>query len=198
MRTFLTDTHPHLGRSGPVCPFMPTAWSLGTVRVRTYDASRGSGGLETTIRRVRGAFLREASALGAEASYLAVAVVPYGAPCEEMARQVADVQYALKPEFVDVGMMLGEFFPHHPMPGIHAPRFRPLDSPLPFVAIRHMVATDLLFLANPMDSPERRIRYLRRYRDLFGENLPKSWRRRLAAAQKAAQRQLAGPGASTA
>lgn len=60
---------------------------------------------------------------------------------------VEDSQRRLKTEFVERGLMIGEFHPGPPpAPGLHNPSFRPLHSPVPLLAIRRMVGTDLPFL----------------------------------------------------
>jgi len=41
-----------------------------------------------------------------------------------------------KPNFVERGLMLGEFWSGNDSPGVHNPEFRPLDSPVPLLVIR--------------------------------------------------------------
>jgi hypothetical protein len=69
----------------------------------------------------------------------------------------------LKPLFVNDGLMLGEFHELNESPGLHNPDFRPLRSPIPLLAIRRMVYSDIVFLNRPSDPPERRIRFLEAY-----------------------------------
>ena len=56
------------------------------------------------------------------------------------------VQARLKPQFVADGLMLGQFHALNNEPGLHNQEFRPLRSPIPLLAIRFMVDSDLPFL----------------------------------------------------
>ena len=59
--------------------------------------------------------------------------------------------------------MIGQFYPGCAENGLWNPDFRPLDSPLPMLAIRHMVESDLPFLTRETDPPEERSSFLRSY-----------------------------------
>ncbi|EEA04230.1 conserved hypothetical protein [Burkholderia sp. H160] len=56
------------------------------------------------------------------------------------------VQKQLKPMFVERHLMIGQFFPDCAEPGLHNRAFRPLQTPVPLLAIRHMVLSDIAFL----------------------------------------------------
>ena len=55
------------------------------------------------------------------------------------------VQGALKLQFVQRGLMIGQFYHGCPQPGLYNPAFRPLVAPYPTFAIRYMVQDDKLF-----------------------------------------------------
>jgi hypothetical protein len=56
--------------------------------------------------------------------------------------------------------MVGQFHPACPQPGLWSEDFRPLQAPIPLLAIRHMVSSDLPFLM----SDERHIlEYMKRF-----------------------------------
>jgi hypothetical protein len=101
-------------------------------------------------------------------------------------RQIENVQSALKPEFVKRGMMIGEFWPDHAMPGLHNHSFRPLASPVPMLAMRHMVITDLLFLSGPHVPPVAQVSLLADYERKLGPVLTGWWRSHYHAAMAAA------------
>jgi hypothetical protein len=77
----------------------------------------------------------------------------------------------LKPSFVQQGLMLGEFHRSNESPGLHNPNFRPLRSPIPMLAIRHMVSSDFVFLNRSEYSTATRLRYLEAY--LAAPGIPK-------------------------
>jgi hypothetical protein len=88
---------------------------------------------------------------------------------------IDETQRLLKPAFVRNGLMIGQFHPGPPdAPGLWNEAFRPLHSPVPLLAIRHMVASDLPFL---IDDPAFRAAYL----DRFADAVPRQYRDRLAA-----------------
>ena len=71
-------------------------------------------------------------------------------------------------------LMLGQFHPLPPAePGLWNADFRPLRSPVPLLAIRHMVPTDLPFLTSDR-------RFVESYREVFGDSLPPRQRVELA------------------
>ena len=80
------------------------------------------------------------------------------------------LQASLKTEFVRQGLMIGQFHPRCEAPGLWSPDFRPLRSPIPLLAMREMVASDLPFLVGDPD-------HLLAYFDRFGPDLPTQTRR---------------------
>ena len=56
------------------------------------------------------------------------------------------VQAHGKSKFIKKGLMLGQFYPGCLEPGLWNDDFRPLDAPLPMLAVRQMVSTDYPFL----------------------------------------------------
>ncbi|MFX8301094.1 DUF6875 domain-containing protein, partial [Acinetobacter baumannii] len=56
------------------------------------------------------------------------------------------LQREAKLRFVQQGRMIGQFYPGCAEPGLHSPSFRPLDAPVPFIAIRHMAIQDAPFM----------------------------------------------------
>jgi hypothetical protein len=81
----------------------------------------------------------------------------------ENARELVDLaQLRLKPEFVKLGLMLGEFHLFNNTPGLHNPQFYPLRTPHPSLAIRFMAPSDVVFLTG---SAEQLKVYLREYKN---------------------------------
>ena len=65
---------------------------------------------------------------------------------EEAPGYVDEVQRALKDSFVEEGLMLGEFHALNRTPSVYSETVFPNQSPVPMLAIRHMVITDWRFL----------------------------------------------------
>lgn len=163
--TYLCRPLPDLGRNGPVCPYAQGSLSRG----RFYLAVPGPDprtveDVVALVEPYRAWFTRLAPPGGPDAVFTTILILLPG-----LAGRVALVdaaQEALKGRFVEEGLMIGEFHDGPPdKPGLWNPSLRPLSGPVPLLAIRHMVATDLPFLH--LD-PAHRDAYLAR----FGGRIP--------------------------
>ena len=65
--------------------------------------------------------------------------------------------------------MLGEFHNRNNSPGLRNKNFYPLRTPLPCLAIRHMVPTDIAFLDVDSYELNLRIAFLQSFLKVFGE-----------------------------
>lgn len=185
---FLARPHTDLGREGDVCPFMARSLAEGHAKFVSFDAREGKEALRALVRQLRDDLEARSEAVGSRHTYLTAVIVPHGLADDELVPLLYDIHAELKGDFVERGLMLGEFWPGHEARGLHSDRFRPLDSPLPLLALRHMVLTDLAFLSAPHVSAEAQLTYLKHFRRLFGETLTGSWRARLENAEAAARR----------
>lgn len=174
VREFLARPHPALGRSGPVCPFTPMALNLDTIWLaEVADACVDRQDIAALIGRYRDLFL-ELEPRSGNASINKCILVVFPNLGEAGANVVDEVQAELKARFVDVGLMLGEFHASNDSPGLRNPEFRPLRSPIPMLAIRHMVESDLPFLRRSIDAPEVRLSYLRSYLRRLGTSISRN------------------------
>jgi len=176
-QNYLALPHPDLGRSGPICPFMPRSLELNHIYfavVRSKGASPEE--LEARIKGYREIFLQIEPKEGLEATRKAIIVILPDVPDDKAAVVIDDTHRQLKAQFVESGLMIGKFHSRSDEPGLHNPRFRPLRSPIPMLAIRYMVETDLPFLNRPTDATSRRVDYLTAYYHRFDENSSTKWR----------------------
>ena len=163
VREFLARPHPELGRTGPVCPFTPAALSLDTIWLAEVpEDDPDPDRIRAIINDYRERFLEIEPRTGNAAINKAFMVV-FPNLGEHGAQMIDAVQAELKPRFVAVGLMLGEFHAANESPGLRNPDFRPLRSPLPMLAIRNMVESDLPFLRRTIDSAELRASFVRSY-----------------------------------
>ncbi|MBW4469550.1 MAG: hypothetical protein KME45_04000 [Stenomitos rutilans HA7619-LM2] len=164
VKNFLGRPHPDLGRSGPVCPFVPRALQLDTIRLAVIRTqAMGQSQIEEIVRRYRDQFLELEPQSGEMAFYKAIMLVFPDVSPEQAPELIDAVQQKLKPFFVEQGLMIGEFHQQNETPGLHNPHFRPLRSPIPMLAIRFMAESDLPFLERMSDQPQLRVRYLQAY-----------------------------------
>lgn len=164
VKDFLGKPHPSLGRPGVVCPFIPRALQLNTVKtlvLRTEGLSEGQ--IEDLVKTYRNHFLAMDPQQGELAIYKAIMLIFPDISTPEETALIDRVQQRLKPFFVGEGLMIGEFHQYNESPGLHNPDFRPLRSPIPILAIRFMTESDLPFLSRLSDQPQVRIQYLNAY-----------------------------------
>jgi len=174
MREFLARPHRELGRPGPVCPFVPAAITQDTVWLAGVSLGRGDRQAIVEIVGIfRDLFLQLEPKSGELAMMKAMVIVFPNVPSDD-AGVIDDVQSELKGRFVDAGLMIGEFHERNESPGLRNPNFRPLRSPIPSLAIRHMVETDLPFLHRPLYPPPVRSEFIRSYIRRLGATIARS------------------------
>jgi hypothetical protein len=169
VENFLAKPHPDLGRAGPVCPFLPRALKLNTIRLAAIRAKNlDQQHIEEIVKSYRNFFLEMKPEEGEVALYKAIILIFPDVNIEDAFKLIDGVQKKLKPFFVEGGLMLGEFHKRNESPGLHNPNFRPLRSPIPMLGIRFMMESDLPFLQLMSDEPYLRIRYLEAYLQRMG------------------------------
>jgi hypothetical protein len=174
IRGFLACPHPDAGRHGSVCPFVPIALELNTIWMAAMpEITPSFESISAIITEYRNVFLETEPTSGPEAINKAFLVVfpSLAVNGTDGAAIIDKVQLNLKKYFVDTGLMLGEFHPANESPGLRNPAFRPLRSPIPMLAIRHMVESDLSFLIRKFYSPQLRSSFLRSYLFRLGGTL---------------------------
>lgn len=151
VKNFLGRPHPHLGRPGAVCPFVPHSLRSNSIRlavIRTKDLYPEQ--IENLVKRYRDIFL-EMDVKGQESKISKAFLLIFpDIDIEDAPKTIDSIQQKLKPLFVESGLMIGEFHKRNQSPGLHNPDFRPLRSPVPLLAIRFMVEADLPFLQSPI------------------------------------------------
>jgi len=166
VHSFLARPHPHLGRHGSVCPFVPVALGLNTIwMAEVAETTPSLERVSAIITEYRDVFLQTEPTRGPDALNKAFLVIfpALTADGADGAAIIDKIQASLKRYFVQMGLMLGEFHSKNESPGLRNPNFRPLRSPIPMLAIRHMVESDLPFLIRETYSPEQRSSFLRSY-----------------------------------
>ncbi|HEY6349040.1 MAG TPA: hypothetical protein VI636_06485 [Candidatus Angelobacter sp.] len=166
IRGFLARSHPELGRHGSVCPFVPVALELNTIwMTEVAETTASFESISAIITEYRNVFLETEPTRGSEAMNKAFLLVfpSLTANGADGPAIIDKVQVSLKKYFVEMGLMLGEFHAANESPGLRNPDFRPLRSPIPMLAIRHMVESDLPFLTRNFYAPHLRSVFLRSY-----------------------------------
>lgn len=173
VENFLAKPHPVLGRPGAVCPFVPRALKENTIRLKVIETDPPDRKtIKNTVAQMRDVFLNLEPKTGELSVYKAFLLVFPDVTHTQAPSFIDEIQKELKPDFVAEGLMLGEFHQFNRTPGLHNLEFFPLRSPLPMLAIRQMVESDIVFLCREIDEPQKRINFLEKYLTRFHEILP--------------------------
>lgn len=162
---YLCKPHPELGRPGPVCPFVPGALEKDTFFV-TICAEQDliPEVVHQLLLQERERFLDMEPRLGNDAQFKTTLILFPNIPCEEAKNLIDKTQARLREDFCKLGLMVGEFHDGPPdKGGLWNSNFRPLQCPVPLMAIRHMVPTDILFLKKDRSLVAE---YLKRFNDM--------------------------------
>lgn len=171
-RDFLTARHPDLGRPGAVCPFTAGALQRDLLTITAFRAkAKNKASLVDALTRLRRALIDCGRSDDPRDRIFRSIIVVFPFIAEgDAPRLIQEVQQELKPDFLRDGLMIGEFYPHCPAPGIHNAAFRALQSPVTSIAIRHMTPQDAPFM---LQHP--------RHRELYEEYFGDEGRQRIQA-----------------
>lgn len=176
-RDYLRAPHPELGRRGPVCPFVQGSQERDVFYLAVHHGTEVEEKELDDVLAVYRDWFRQLEPVAGPAAQFKTILIVLPDLAVERARDVVDAAQArLKAAYTEDGLMIGEFHDGPPAKGgLWNPDFRPLRSPVPLLAIRHMVPSDFPFL---VDDPTTLAAYLR----LFGDAAPDGVRRQVTAA----------------
>ena len=147
IKTFVARPHKDLGRPGPVCPFVPgaldrrTLW-LAAEQIAELDAPAVVDLMKGYVKH----FLDTEPSDGDHAKYKVIVVVFTDLPADRAQGVFADVFRDLAvPSYVEDGVLFGPYYEGNAATAIYNPSFRPFESPVPFLFVRHGVVDDWKF-----------------------------------------------------
>jgi hypothetical protein len=148
LREYVSAADRRVGRSGPVCPFIPRALAECAVDVRMrYDID---GSSEAELDEELRAEIRAFGSAGRPPRRSGVLLESRLIVMPRMGRpgwSCLDAVYAhLKNFAVESGLMVGQFHPRCDERAVRNPDFRVSVAPVAMLAIRHMAPHDILFL----------------------------------------------------
>jgi hypothetical protein len=152
---------PRLGRTGPVCPFVPAALNAEAIQFSfRYDIG-DDGHLREVLEEEMADFESESKPLPRSGVSLESRLVVLPALGPDGWHRLDLVYESLKNTAVAGGLMAGQFHPLCEEGAIHNSGFRVSRSPVALLAIRRMAPHDVLFLherADWFESYDRRFR----------------------------------------
>ena len=143
---FISKPHPGLGREGPICPFVwPSIKKNAFFMAFHYEVDGNKEGIIDLMRSYKDFFFMCFDSNTPERMYSSLLVV-FPNILKGDTLIVDDVAREVKTEFVQSGLMIGEFHPGSRIASARNPEFHPMIAPFAMLAIRNMTLHDILFL----------------------------------------------------
>lgn len=145
---FLAKCNPHVGRPGPVCPFVPVSLKHDLLRLIAVNttAETTEKDIAQLVLWIKSLFMKMEPTSGKLALHKAVILVFPNLVTTQQRNSIDVAQESLKEKFVEDGMMLGEFHRCNAASGLRNENWFPLRTPHPCLAMRFMVPGDIPFL----------------------------------------------------
>lgn len=157
---FLSAPHVNLGRDGDVCPFVGHALEKHTLRLTLTECQTAIEARDAISEMI--AIFEDMPISGSQSCpvtgndhiYKSILIGFPRVSRNEAPFTIDALQAELKTQFISKGMMIGQFHPACPEPGLRNPNFRPLQAPVPMLVIRYLTKYDLPFMTSKYDHLE--------------------------------------------
>jgi hypothetical protein len=177
---FGAKPHKDLGRAGTVCPFVPGSLERKVLWLAPeHVADKSETDVVELVSRYKRVLQQSRPTSGDDAQHKVILVVFPDLPADRAHRVFDNVlQQLAAPSYADDGILFGPFYPGNETTAIYNPTFRPFQSPVPFLSVRHGVIGDWKFF---VDNEQMLNRWARRYgesavRTLVAELRRTNWR----------------------
>jgi hypothetical protein len=176
IQAFVVKPHKDLGRAGTVCPFVPRSVERKVLWLAPEQIADRDG--PDVVELVRGytRLFRETQPTGGDdADYKVIVVVFTDLPADRAKGVFEDVlQHLAVPSYADDGILFGPYYEGNEGTAIYNSRFRPFQSPVPFLFVRPGVISDWKFF---LDNDEWLNLWARRYGESAVQALAEELRR---------------------
>jgi hypothetical protein len=153
IKTYVVKPHKDLGRAGPVCPFVPGALERKTLWLAPEQiADRDVPDVVELMGGYQRLFLETQPLDGDDVDYKVIVVVFTDLPAGRAQGIFDDVLRRLAvPSYAEDGIVFGPFYEGNEGTAIYNSKFRPFQSPVPFLFVRHGVISDWKFFLDNED-----------------------------------------------
>ena len=176
IKTFVVKPHKDLGRAGTVCPFVPGSLERKTLWLALEQI--GDRDVPEVVELMNGykrLLLDTRPTDGDDVIYKVIVVVFSDLPADRAQGVFDDVLNRLAvPSYVEDGILFGPYYEGHEGTAIYNSSFRPFQSPVPFLFVRHGVTSDWKFF---LDDEEWLTLWARRYGESAVQALAQELRR---------------------
>lgn len=148
IKTFVAQPHENLvGHAGTVCPFVPGSLERKTLwLVPERIADRELPDVVELMSCYRSRLLDTPPAEGDDGTHNVFVVVFTDLPADRAKGVFGEVLNQLAvPSYVEDGILFGPYYEGNETTAIYNARFRPFESPVPFMFVRHGVVGDWKF-----------------------------------------------------
>jgi hypothetical protein len=162
IKSFVVKPHKDLGRGGTVCPFVPGSLERKTLWLAPeHIADRDAPEVAELMNGYRRLLLDTRPADRDDVIYNVIVVVFPDLPADR-AQGVFDyvLEQLAVPSYMEDGILFGPYYEGNEATAIYNSSFRPFESPVPFLFVRHGVTGDWKFF---LDDEELLNLWARRY-----------------------------------
>jgi hypothetical protein len=147
IKAFVVKPHEDLGRAGTVCPFVPGSLERKTLWLAPEQiADRDVPEVVELMNGYRRLLLDTRPTGGDDVVYNVIVVVFSDLPADRAQGVFDDVLQRLAvPSYVEDGILFGPYYEGNEGTAIYNSSFRPFQSPVPFLFVRHGVTGDWKF-----------------------------------------------------
>jgi hypothetical protein len=181
IKTFVVKPHKDLGRAGTVCPFVPVSLERKTLWLAPEQiADRDVPEVVELMSRYERLLLDTRPTEGDDIIYNViiynVIVVVFTDLSADRAQGVFTevLQHLALPSYVEDGILFGPYYEGNKGTAVYNSSFRPFQSPVPFLFVRHGVISDWKFF---LDDEEWLNLWARRYGESGTQALAEELRR---------------------
>jgi hypothetical protein len=147
IKSFVVKPHKDLGRAGTVCPFVPGSLERKTLWLAPEQiADRDVPEVVELMRGYKRLLLDTPPTEADDVVYNVIVVVFPDLPAERAQGVFDDVLKQLAvPSYVEDGILYGPYYEGNQGTAVYNSSFRPFQSPVPFLFVRHGVVGDWKF-----------------------------------------------------
>lgn len=147
IKTYVVQPHPEIGRPGTVCPYVPRSLERRSLWLASEQvAGRDSAEVVELMSGYKQLLLDRRTTEDEDVVYDVIAVVFTDLPAAHAKGIFDAVQQELGvTSYVEDGILFGPYYQGNAAPAIYNQGFRPFESPVPFMFVRHGVLADWKF-----------------------------------------------------
>jgi hypothetical protein len=153
IKTFVVKPHKDLGRAGTVCPFVPGSLERKTLWLASERIADGDVPEVVELMSGYKRLLLDTRPTEGDDIIYNVIVVVFTDLSADRAQGVFDdvLKYLAVPSYVEDGILFGPYYEGNKGTAIYNSGFRPFQSPVPFLFVRHGVISDWKFFLDNED-----------------------------------------------